>query len=100
MGKQVQLHLSVYITEAELTTGHKSGEIVTVLMFASTVPFIFNGTARYLILRRADDAGTRWERIGRLAMALEEWELDRYKSTAGMIAALPVRKFGRDLVLI
>jgi hypothetical protein len=59
MGKRVQLHLSVPMTEAELTAGHKSGELVTVLVFASTVPFIFNGTARYLILRRANDAGTR-----------------------------------------
>jgi hypothetical protein len=100
LGKQVQLHLSVAITEAELTAGHKSGEFVTVLAFASTVPFIFNGTARYLILRRADDAGTRWERIGRLAMTIEEWELENYKSSAGMIAALPVKKFGRDIVLI
>ena len=100
MGKRVQLHLSVPITEAELRTGHKSGELVTVLAYASTVPFISNGTARYLILRRADDAGTRWERIGRLAMTLEEWELDGYKNTAGMIAALPVKKFGRDIVLI
>jgi Heterokaryon incompatibility protein (HET) len=100
MGKRVQLHLSVHITEAELIDGHKSGEMVTVLVFASTVPFVFNGTARSLILRRADDAGTRWERIRRLAMALEESELDEYKSTAGMITALPVEKFGRDIVLI
>jgi hypothetical protein len=73
---------------------------VTVLVFASRVPFIFNGTARYLILRRADDVGSRWERIGRLAMTIEEWELEEYKSTAGMIAAMPVVKFGRDLVLV
>ena len=100
MGKRVQLHLSVPMTEAELTAGHKSGELVTVLVFASTVPFIFNGTARYLILRRANDAGTRWRRIGRLAMTLEEWDMDRYKSAAGMIAGMPVKKFGRDIVLI
>lgn len=100
MGKRVQLHLSVSITEAELTTGHKSGELVTVLVFASTVPFVWNGMARYLILKRADDAGTRWERIGRLAMTLEEWELNRYKSTEEMVDALPVKKYGRDLVLI
>lgn len=101
MGKQVQLHLSVPVTEAELTAGHRSGELVTVLVFASRVPFIFNGMARYLILRRrANDAETRWERIGRLAMTLEEWEMDRFKSTAGMIDSLPVKKFGRDIVLI
>ena len=100
MGKRVQLHLSTPTTEAELRTGHQSGELVTVLVFASTVPFVFNGTARYLILRRVDDAGTRWERIGRLAMTLEEWELDGYRSSAGMIDALPVKRFGRNIVLI
>lgn len=73
---------------------------MTVFVFASTVPFIFNGMARYLILWRADDAGTRWERIGRLAMTIKEWELERYKSLAGMIAVLPVKKIGRDIVLI
>ncbi|KAE9381913.1 HET-domain-containing protein [Stipitochalara longipes BDJ] len=100
MGKRVQIHLSVSMTEAELTAGHKTGEIVTILIFASRVPFVFNGTARYLILRRTDDTGAHWERIGRLAMTLEEWELDQYKSTAGMIAALPLKKFGRDMILI
>ncbi|KAN0094178.1 HET domain containing protein [Hyaloscypha variabilis] len=100
MGKRVQIHLSVPMTEVELTAGHKTGQLVTVLVFASRVPFIFNGTARYLILRRADDVGNRWERIGRLTMTIEEWELEEYKSTAGMIAAMPVVKFGRDLVLV
>ena len=100
MGKQVQLHLSVPMTEAELTAGHKSGELVTVLVFASTVPFIWNGTARYLILRRANGDGTRWERIGRLAMTLHEKDMDGYKSAAGMIAALPVKEFEGDIVLI
>jgi hypothetical protein len=33
-------------------------------------------------------------------MTLEEWDMDRYKSTAGMIAGMPVKKFGRDIVLI
>lgn len=100
MGKRVQIHLSVPMTEAELTAGHKTGELVAVLVFASRVPFIFNGTARFLILRKADEAGTRWERIGRLTMTIEESELGEYKSSAGMIAALPVKKYGQYMVLI
>lgn len=100
MGKLVQLHLSVPMTETEQTVGHKTGELVTVLVFASTVPFIWTGTARYLILRRAKGDGTRWERIGRLAMMMEEWDMDRYKSVAGMIAGLPVKEFEGDIVLI
>lgn len=99
MGKAVQLHLSVPITEAELWTGHKSGELVTVLVFASITPFIYNGMARYLILRRVDDAGSRWERIGRLLMMLEEWELD-YESTTKMVNSLPIKKFERDIIII
>ena len=100
VGKLVQVHLSVAMTEAELTAGHKSGELVTVLVLASTVPFICNGMARFLILRKADAGGTRWERIGRLAMSMEEWEMEKCRDTMGMIDALPVKKFGRDIVLI
>ena len=100
MGKRVQIHLSVRMTESELTAGHKTGELVTVLVFASRVPFIFNGTARFLMLRKADEAGTRWERVGRLTMTIEESELDGNKSTAGIIATLPVKKFGKHIVLI
>ncbi|MCJ1309316.1 hypothetical protein MMC25_002975 [Agyrium rufum] len=100
MGKTVQIHLSVPITEEQLKIGHKNGELMTLLVFASIVPFVFNGMARYLILRRADNAGTRWERVGRLEMEIEEHELNKYKSTAEMINALPVRKLGRDIVII
>ena len=100
MGKLVQVHLSVEMTEAALTAGHKRGELVTVLVFASTVPFIWNGTARYLILRRADETGTRWERIGRLEMRMDEWEMEKYGNSMGMINALPIKKFGKDLTLI
>lgn len=100
MGKRVQIHLSVLMTESELTAGHKTGELVTVFVFASRAPFIFNGTARFLILRRVDEAGTRWERVGRLTMTIEESELDGYKSTAAFIAALPLKKFSKDIVLI
>jgi hypothetical protein len=96
MGKRVQIHLSVPMTEAELTAGHKTGDLVTVLVFASRVPFVFNGTARFIILRSIDEIRTHWERLGRLAMTIEERELDGYNSTVGMITALPVRKFGRE----
>jgi hypothetical protein len=88
------------MTESELTAGHKTGDLVTVLVFASRVPFIFDGTARFLILRKADEAGTRWERVGRVTMTIEESELDKNKSTAGIIAALPVKKFGKHIVFI
>lgn len=99
MGKRVQLHLSVPISEAELRTGHKNGKLATVLVFASTVPFVWNGVARFLVLRKVDDTGPRWERIGSLSITLGEWGLGKCKNEAEMIAALPVKKFGGDLVL-
>lgn len=98
MGKRVEIHLSVPMTERELTGGHKSEDLVTVLLFASTVPYVFNGTARFLILRKV--TRTRWERIGRLALTIEEWDLEKCKSNADMIASMPVKKFGGDIVLI
>jgi hypothetical protein len=100
MGKRVQIHLSVRMTESELTGRHKTGELVTVLVFANRVTFVFNGTARFLILRKADEAGARLERAGRLTMTIEESELNSNKSTAGIIATLPVKKFGKQIVLI
>ncbi|RYP60223.1 hypothetical protein DL769_008212 [Monosporascus sp. CRB-8-3] len=100
MGKRVRIHLSVPMTEATLTAGHRAGDLATVLVFASTVPFVWNGVARFLILRRTDDGGGRWERIGRLTLILEEWMMDKYGDTKKMLDDLPVRSFGKDLILV
>ncbi|PKS08774.1 hypothetical protein jhhlp_004827 [Lomentospora prolificans] len=100
MGKLVELRLSVPYTEHELTDAHKSGEMVTVLIYASTTPFVWDGRARFLILRRVDNSGERWERIGRLVLSMEEHLMAKYKSDRAMIDDLPVKKFGRDLVLV
>ena len=35
-----------------------------------------------------------------MAITIEEWELEEYKSIAGIVATMPVVKFGRDLVLV
>lgn len=100
MGKLVELHLSVPLTEQELTAGHKSGDIATVLIFASTVPYVYDGRARFLILRKLDAGGKQWERIGRLELTMEEWRMHKYGSSQDMIDDLPVRKFGRDFTLV
>jgi hypothetical protein len=100
MSKRVHMHLSARMTQSELTAGHKTGELVTVLVFASRVFFIFNSTARFLIFRKADEARTRWERVGRLTMTIEESELDGNKRTAGIIATMPFKKFGKHICLI
>jgi hypothetical protein len=52
-GRFVEMPVSVPLAEADLTEAHETGELVTVFVFASIVPFVFNGMARYSILRRA-----------------------------------------------
>ena len=103
MGKMVEIHLSVPMTEHALTAGHGSGELATVLVFAGTVPFVWDGVARFLVLRKVDCAGqVWWERIGRLALMLSEGVMDRY-GTGGVervIDDLPVRRFGEQIILM
>ncbi|PQE26371.1 Heterokaryon incompatibility protein [Rutstroemia sp. NJR-2017a BBW] len=99
MSKDVQIHLSVRMNMAELKAGHAKGELINVLVFASTVPFVFNGKVKFLVLRRLDEAMRRWERIGLLVMTVEEHEWNSWKNTKGMVKALPVERFRTDVVL-
>lgn len=94
LDKLTEIHLSASLTEDELEAGHARGDMVTVLMFASTVPFVWNGKARFLILRKIDDSKTRWERVGRLVLTIEEWHMQRYQSSQDMVADLPVVLYG------
>ena len=98
--RRLQLHLSVPLTEAELAAGHQSGELVTVLVFVSTVPFVFNGTARYLILRRTTVEGMRWVRIGRLAVAVKEESLEQCTGSEDLVNLIPGQKFGRYITMV
>lgn len=105
MDKEVEMRLSVPLSERQLTDGHANGEMVSVLLFAGTVPFVFDGRARFLILRRVRTKSgvlvEQWERIGRLVLTIEEWDMDTYRrSTQAMIDDLPVREYGRDLILV
>ncbi|RSM14963.1 hypothetical protein CEP52_001099 [Fusarium oligoseptatum] len=40
MGRRVELHMLETVTEEELRKGHQPGTMVTVLVFAATVPFV------------------------------------------------------------
>lgn len=99
MGRVVSVHLSIPITEAQLVLDHGSGHLVTVLVFASMVPYVYNGISRFLILRRADGNG-RWERIGRMNMWMTERELSTFRTPRSMITALPVKPFGEDITIV
>ncbi|RYP53176.1 hypothetical protein DL768_001769 [Monosporascus sp. mg162] len=100
MGKSARIHFSVPMTEAALTAGRKTGDLVTVPVFASTVPFIWNGVARFLILRRTHDGGGRWEKIGRLTLILEDWMMAKYGDTKKMLGNLLIKRFGKDIILV
>ncbi|KAF1831034.1 HET-domain-containing protein [Decorospora gaudefroyi] len=99
-GRAVSVHLSVPITEEQLVMDHVSGgHLVSVLVFASMIPDVFNGIARYLILRRADSVGC-WERIGRMNMWITEKEMNTFKDPGSMVEALPVIAFGADITIV
>ncbi|KAM6524246.1 hypothetical protein FSOLCH5_004848 [Fusarium solani] len=100
MGRRVELHMSETVTEEELRKGHQSGTMVTVLVFAATVPFVWDGRARFLVLRRVDAAGTRWERIGSLVLTMEEHLMDKYSDSESMVRDLPVQAYSNDLVVV
>lgn len=100
MGKPVSIHLSTPFTEDELKEGHKSGEIVVVLLFASVVPYVWDGRARFLILKRTQGHKMMYERIGTLSLILEEWMMDKYKCTNDMMSDLPVQRIRGDIDLI
>lgn len=96
----VKVHLSVPMTEEELVIGHENGQLTTVLIFAGTVPYIWNGIARFLILRMVDDSEGRWERVGRLNMWISEKTMRTCANVEDMIDALPVKRFGKDITIV
>ncbi|CAO2657088.1 Nn.00g058910.m01.CDS01 [Neocucurbitaria sp. VM-36] len=97
-GRLVSVHLSVGMTEAQLVADQETGHVVVVLVFAGTVPFVYNGIARFLVLRRAKEG--RWERIGRVNMWVAEEEMKRFWKAEDMVGALPVQPFGEDITIV
>jgi hypothetical protein len=101
LGKVARVHLSVPMTEEQLTAGYKKRHIVAVLVFASTVPYVWNGIARFLILRRVGESSrTRWERIGRLNLWITEREMGTYANVGKMLTALPIWKLTWDITIV
>jgi hypothetical protein len=97
-GRTVSVHVSIPMTEPQLEAHHKNGYLVSVLVFASMVPDVYNGIARFLILRQADIEGC-WERVGRLNMWIKEKEMDAFLTPEAMVGALPVQPFGENIVV-
>ncbi|KAI8933495.1 hypothetical protein NX059_009233 [Plenodomus lindquistii] len=98
-GRVVGVHLSVPITDQQLVSDQKSGHLRVVLVFASMIPFVYNGIARYLILRQAEQKGC-WERIGRLNMWITEKEMERCRSPDALVSVLPVCELQGTLTIV
>ena len=43
-------------------------------------PFVWDGRARFLVLRQVDRVERHLERIGNLVLKIEEWAMGKYKS--------------------
>ncbi|KAH9880553.1 hypothetical protein IAQ61_000846 [Plenodomus lingam] len=97
--KVVSVHLSVPIIERQLVNDYRSGHLRIVLVLTSMIPFVYDGIARFLVLRRADEEG-RWERIGRMNMWITEAEMMKLRTPEALISALPVRMLGEDIILV
>jgi hypothetical protein len=98
--RKMDFHISVPMTMEELEINHRNGRFITVLVFVAPAPRIFDGALRFLLLRKVGNGGKGWERIGRLAVTIEEWAMNKLKRTPDFIAALPVDRFEEDLVII
>jgi hypothetical protein len=73
--------LSVEMGEEEWTAKHRSGEIISVLLFACRYlgeDHLGHGGARFLTLRRVEgEVEERWERIGTLFLTIPKISLDK-----------------------
>jgi len=100
-GRLSYIGLSVEMTEEEWTAKHISGEVISVLMFASRYPSEENlghGTAKFITLRRIPGASgkkwERWERIGVLSLVIVKESLDKCDSEARFLKELRVQRRG------
>ncbi|KAK1829289.1 heterokaryon incompatibility protein-domain-containing protein, partial [Podospora conica] len=95
-GRLSYVGLSVEMTEREWQDKHFSGELVSVLMFASRYPGEENsghGTAKFLTVRKAPGVlgrWRRWERVGSLSMIIPKVTLDKCDTEEMFLKQLPV----------
>jgi hypothetical protein len=98
-GRLCFIGLSVPMTEDEWTEKHVSGELISVLMFASKDPSSEHGRARFLTLRKAASAAVRWERIGILSLIIPEVSLSKCMTNRDFLKQIPVRG-GEGVIVI
>ncbi|KAK5995188.1 hypothetical protein PT974_03585 [Cladobotryum mycophilum] len=93
-GRLASVNMSISVTEKAWTEKHDSGEFISVLLFASQVPTIGHGRARFLTLRRVESTSfeARWERIGTLQLTIPKGTLDECMTNDQLLMKIPVRE--------
>jgi hypothetical protein len=86
------------MTEDEWTEKHISGELISVLMFASKDPSSKYGRARFLTLRKVASMAVRWERIGILSLIIPEASLSKCTDNTDFLKQIPVH--GREGAIV
>jgi Heterokaryon incompatibility protein (HET) len=90
-GRLCFIGLSVPMTEEEWTEKHVSGDLISVLMFASKDPSSKHGRARFMTLRKAASLAARWERVGILSLIIPEVSLSKCATNADFLKQIPLR---------
>ncbi|PQE13222.1 Heterokaryon incompatibility protein [Rutstroemia sp. NJR-2017a BBW] len=91
-GRLCFIGLTVRMTEQEWTDKHVSGELISVLMFASKDPSSEHGRARFVTLRKVRPAAERWERIGVLSLIIPEVSLAKCETNEDFLKQIPVHR--------
>jgi hypothetical protein len=78
---------------------HASGELISVLMFASKETSSEHARARFLTLRRVATMAVRWERIGILSLIIPEVSLFKCTTNGDFLKQIPVYERGRGIVI-
>jgi hypothetical protein len=98
-GRLCFIGLSVPMTEDEWTEKHASGELISVLMFASKETSSEHARARFLTLRRVATMAVRRERIGILSLIIPEVSLSKCTTNGDFLKQIPVYERGRGIVI-
>lgn len=98
-GRLCFIGLSVPMTEDEWTNKHASGELISVLMFASKEISTEHARARFLTLRRVAAMAVRWERIGILSLIIPEVSVSKCTTNEDFLKQIPICKRGSGIII-
>jgi hypothetical protein len=89
-GRLCFIGLSIPMTEDEWTRKHFSGELISVLMFASKDPSTEHGRAWFMTLQKVASVAVRWERIGILSLIIPGVSLSVCTTNKDFLNQIPV----------